>query len=253
MKTLPKVSVITTTYNDAANLGRIMEQVAGQDYENLEYIIVDGGSTDGTMGLIRQMEQKMPGRVRFLSEPDQGIYDALNKGIALATGDIIGCCFDRYADRGVISRMVEAMGKEGTDGVHGDLYYMDGERIVRRWRQGQGCIRSGWMPGHPTLYLRREVYERFGVYKTDYKIAADYEFMVRILYRKEVRLSYLPEILIYMSHGGTSTGSLGAYLESLKEGHRALRENQVAVPWVTDLCRIVRVLWQFVSSAGALR
>ena len=119
MKTLPKVSVITTTYNDAANLGRIMEQVAGQDYENLEYIIVDGGSTDGTMGLIRQMEQKMPGRVRFLSGPDQGIYDALNKGIALATGDIIGCCFDRYADRGVISRMVEVMGKEGTDGDHG--------------------------------------------------------------------------------------------------------------------------------------
>lgn len=247
MKKLPKVSVITTTYNDASNLACIMDQVAGQDYENLEYIIVDGGSSDKTMDLIRQMEERMPGKVRYLSEPDRGIYDALNKGIAMATGDIIGCCFDRYADPGVISRMVKVMEEEGTDGVHGDLYYMDGERIVRKWHQGQGSIRSGWLPGHPTLYLRREVYETFGVYKTDYRISADYEFMVRILYRKQVRLSYLPEILIYMSHGGTSTGSLGAYLESLKEGHRALKENHVTFAWFTDLCRIVRVLMQFVK------
>lgn len=246
MKSLPKVSVITTTYNDAANLERIMEQVAGQDYENLEYIIVDGGSTDGTDLLIRQMEERMPGKLRWISEPDHGIYDALNKGIRLATGDIIGCCFDRFADNRIIRRMVEIMEREGTDGVHGDLYYMDGERIVRRWHQGQGSIRSGWLPGHPTLYLRREVYDRYGLYKTNYRIAADYEFMVRILYRKQVRLSYLPEILIYMSHGGTSTNSLGAYLQSLKEGHRALKENGVKFAWVTDVCRTLRVLAQFV-------
>ena len=189
MRTLPKVSVITTTYNDAGNLERIMDQVARQDYENLEYIIVDGGSTDGTMELIHQMEKRLPGQVRYLSEPDQGIYDALNKGIRLATGEIVGCCFDRYADEHVIRRMVQAMEEEGTDGVHGDLYYMDGERIVRKWHQGQGSIRTGWLPGHPTLYLRREVYDQFGLYRTDYRIAADYEFMVRILYRKQVRLS----------------------------------------------------------------
>lgn len=247
MRTLPKVSVITTTYNDAGNLERIMDQVARQDYENLEYIIVDGGSTDGTMELIHQMEKRLPGQVRYLSEPDQGIYDALNKGIRLATGEIVGCCFDRYADEHVIRRMVQAMEEEGTDGVHGDLYYMDGERIVRKWHQGQGSIRTGWLPGHPTLYLRREVYDRFGLYRTDYRIAADYEFMVRILYRKQVRLSYLPEILIYMSHGGTSTNSLSAYLQSLAEGHRALRENHVPFAWFTDLCRTMRVLLQFVK------
>ncbi|MFG6332286.1 MAG: glycosyltransferase [Lachnospiraceae bacterium] len=247
MGTLPKVSVITTTYNDASNLERIMDQVYRQDYENLEYIIVDGGSTDGTMELIRRMEKRMPGRFRYLSEPDRGIYDAINKGIALSTGDIIGCCFDRYADEGVIRRMVQAMETECTDGVHGDLYYMDGERIVRRWHQGQGTIRTGWLPGHPTMYLRREVYETYGVYRTDYRIAADYEFMVRILYRKQVTLSYLPEILIYMSYGGTSTSSLGSYLQSLKEGHRALKENGVPFAWFTDLCRTVRVLLQFVK------
>ena len=247
MRTLPKVSVITTTYNDAGNLERIMDQVARQDYENLEYIIVDGGSTDGTMELIHQMEKRLPGQVRYLSEPDQGIYDALNKGIRLATGEIVGCCFDRYADEHVIRRMVQAMEEEGTDGVHGDLYYMDGERIVRKWHQGQGSIRTGWLPGHPTLYLRREVYDQFGLYRTDYRIAADYEFMVRILYRKQVRLSYLPEILIYMSHGGTSTNSLSAYPQSLAEGHRALRENHVPFAWFTDLCRTMRVLLQFVK------
>ncbi len=103
------------------------------------------------------------------------------------------------------------------------------------------------MPGHPTLYLRREVYERFGGYKTDYKISADYEFMVRILYDGKVKLSYLPEILIFMTYGGTSNKSLGAYIQSLKEGHRALKENGVPFAWFTDLCRIMRVLLQFVQ------
>lgn len=245
MSMLPKVSVITTTYNDAANLAKIMEQVCRQTYENLEYIIVDGGSSDETPALIEQLEERMPGKVRWISEPDKGIYDALNKGIRLATGDIIGCCFDTYADEGVIARMVEIMEREGTDGVHGDLCYMDGGRVVRKWRQGQGSIRSGWMPGHPTLYLRRQVYEKFGVYRTDYRISGDYEFMVRILYKKQVRLSYLPEILIYMAHGGISTGSLKAYADSMLEGHRALKENGVPFAWFTDLCRLVRVLLQF--------
>lgn len=246
MNTFPKVSVVTTTYNDIENLKRILAEVKKQTYPNIEHIIVDGGSTDGTMDLLKELEEKEPGRISWMSEKDNGIYDAINKGIRMATGDIVGCCFDRYADEGVLMRMVEIMEKEGTDGVHGDLCYMDGDRIVRKWHQGQGVIRSGWMPGHPTLYLKKEVYDRFGLYRTDYRISGDYEFMVRILYRKEVTLSYLPEILIYMSHGGTSTNSLGAYVESMMEGHRALVENHVPFAWVTDLCRVVRVLSQFV-------
>lgn len=246
MNTFPKVSVVTTTYNDIENLKRILAEVKKQTYPNIEHIIVDGGSTDGTVDLLKELEEKEPGRISWMSEKDNGIYDGINKGICMATGDIVGCCFDRYADEGVLMRMVEIMEKEGTDGVHGDLCYMDGDRIVRKWHQGQGVIRSGWMPGHPTLYLKKEVYDRFGLYRTDYRISGDYEFMVRILYRKEVTLSYLPEILIYMSHGGTSTNSLGAYVESMMEGHRALVENHVPFAWVTDLCRVVRVLSQFV-------
>ena len=238
----PKVSVVTTTYNDKENLKKVIRQVQSQDYENIEYIIVDGGSTDGTVELLKETEG-----IRWISEPDKGIYDAINKGMKMATGDILGCCFDQYAAPDVLSKMVDIMEKEGTDGVHGDLYYMDGEKVVRHWHQGQGSIRTGWMPGHPTLYLRREVYETFGYYKTDYRISADYEYMIRILKDGKVKLSYLPEVLILMAHGGTSTNSLGAYLEGMKEGHRALKENGVKFAWFTDLCRVFRVLVQFVK------
>ena len=231
----PKVSIVTTTYNDRESLKKTIDQVLRQDYGNLEYIIVDGGSTDGTLEVIREAEDRLGGRLCWISEPDSGIYDGLNKGFRMATGEILGCCFDEFAGPDVISKMVELVEREGTDGVHGDLCYMEGERVVRRWHQGQGHIRYGWMPGHPTLYLRREVYETYGYYKTDYRISADYEFMIRILKDEKVKLSYLPEVLVYMAHGGTSTHSLGAYLAGLKEGHRALKENGVRAPWFTDV------------------
>ncbi len=243
----PRVSIVTTTYNDKESLQKTIRQVQQQDYENLEYIIVDGGSADGTLEVLRKAQEAFGDSLRWISEPDQGIYDALNKGLRMASGEILGCCFDRFAGPDVISRMVEIILREGTDGVHGDLCYMEGERVVRRWHQGQGKIRFGWMPGHPTLYLRRQVYEKFGYYKTDYRISADYEFMIRILKDGKVKLSYLPEILIYMEHGGTSTSSLGAYLEGMKEGHRALKENGAGMAWFTDVCRTLRVLAQFVK------
>lgn len=241
----PKVSIITTTYNDKENLKKIIAQVKNQDYANIEYVIVDGGSTDGTLEVIAEAAEYFGDRLKWISEKDKGIYDAINKGIRLSTGDILGCCFDQYAGPDVISKMVTIMEKEGTDGVHGDLYYMEGDKVVRYWHQGQGNIRFGWMPGHPTLYLRKSVYDKYGLYKTDYRISADYEFMIRILKDDKVKLSYLPEVLIYMSYGGTSTNSLGAYLAGMKEGHRALRENGVRFAWFTDLCRTLRVLAQF--------
>lgn len=240
-----KVSIITATYNDAENLKKIVHQVAAQDYGDLEYIIVDGASTDETPAVLEEARQIFGSRVKIVSEPDNGIYSAINKGLLLATGELIGCCFDEYADDHVISRMVEIVEREGTDGVHGDLLYMDGTRVVRRWHQGQGHLRLGWMPGHPTFYIRHKIYEKYGCYKEDYKVAADYEFMVRCLKDKSVKLSYLPEVLIHMSYGGTSSSSLAAYLLSLREGHRALVENGIRLAWFTDLCRTLRVLMQF--------
>ena len=242
---MKKVSIITTTYNDSAALRNTIAQIKAQDYPNIEYIIVDGASKDDTIDVIREAEEYFGERLIWISEKDKGIYDAINKGLKLATGDIIGTCFDRFASSDVISKMVSIMEKEGTDGVHGDLNYMDGEKIVRKWRNGQGNIRTGWMPGHPTLYLKKEVYEKYGMYKTDYRISADYEYMIRILKDNQVKLSYIPEVLIKMTHGGTSTNSLGAYLEGMKEGHRASKENGVKFVFVTDMLRTLRVLKQF--------
>ena len=244
---MKKVSIITTTYNDSENLKKTIRQIEAQDYENIEYIIVDGASKDNTLEVISQAKERFGERLIWISEKDKGIYDAINKGLKLATGDYIGLCFDQFASKDVISKMVARMEKEGTDGVHGDLDYVDGEKIVRKWRNGQGNIRTGWMPGHPTLYLKREVYETYGLYKTDYRISADYEYMIRILKDGKVKLSYIPEVLIKMSHGGTSTKSLGAYLEGLKEGHRALKENGVKFAFVTDMLRTLRVLKQFIA------
>ena len=244
---MKKVSIITTTYNDSANLRKTIKQIEAQDYENIEYIIVDGASKDDTLEVIGEAKKRFGDRLVWISEKDKGIYDAINKGLKLATGDYIGLCFDQFASKDVISKMVSIMEKEGTDGVHGDLDYVDGEKIVRKWRNGQGDIRKGWMPGHPTLYLKREVYETYGPYKTDYRISADYEYMIRILKDGQVKLSYIPEVLIKMSHGGTSTNSLGAYLEGMKEGHRALKENGVKFAFVTDMLRTLRVLKQFIA------
>ena len=188
---MKKVSIITTTYNDSASLRKTIQQVEAQDYENIEYIIVDGASKDDTLQVIAEAKERFGDRLVWISEKDSGIYDAINKGLRLATGDFIGLCFDQFAGTDVVSKMVAIMEKEGTDGVHGDLNYVDGEKIVRRWRQGQGNIRTGWMPGHPTLYLRKEVYDTYGMYKTDYRISADYEYMIRILKDGKVKLSYI--------------------------------------------------------------
>jgi glycosyltransferase len=245
----PKVSVITTTYNDLDNLKRIIELVKKQDYKNIEHIIVDGSSKDGTVTFLQELEKESGGNLKWMSEKDNGIFDAINKGIKLATGDIIGCCFDEFTKPTVISQMVHIIEKEKTDGVHADLLYMEGEKVVRTWKQGQGNIRFGWMPGHPTLYLKREVYETYGLYKSYYRVSADYEYMIRILKNKKVTLSYIPEVLIKMSHGGTSTNGLKAYLYSLKEGHMALKENGIKFAWFTDLCRTIKVLLQFVKKS----
>lgn len=241
----PKVSIITATYNNANQLKQIAENVRKQDYENIEYIIVDGGSTDQTQQVLEEIKIWFGDRLQIISEPDHGIYDALNKGIRIATGDIIGCCYDHFTSEDVIRKIVTRIQLEESDGVHADIYYVQNGEVVRKWHQGQGNIRFGWLPGHPTLYLRKKVYDEYGLYKTDYKIAADYEFMIRILRDHKVKLSYIPEVLIHMEYGGTSTNSLSAYLLSLKEGHRALVENEVRFAWVTDFLRTARVILQF--------
>lgn len=242
---MQKVSLIMTTYNSREHFAASYESIRRQTYPDIEIVVVDGKSDDGTVEEIKKRAEENPA-LRWISEKDSGIYNALNKGIRMAKGDIIAIFNDQYLRDDAVEQYVRAIENNRCDGVHSDLVYLDENgRSVRRWKMGEGDIRKGWMPGHPTLYLKKEVYERYGLYKEDYRCAADYEFMVRILKDGNIKLSYIPQELIAMYYGGTSNSSLGAYLVSFREGVRALRENQVKHAFWITILRTIKVLKQF--------
>lgn len=245
---MQKVSVITVTYNEVENLTKTLDALLQQDYENIESIIVDGGSTDNSVKVIQEFEKKFKGTVKWISEKDHGMFEAANKGIKMATGDIIGGYWDVYASPDVITKIVKKIEKDGTDGAHGDLLYVEGNTVKRYWKMGEGRIQDGWMPGYPTLYLKREVYEKYGLYNEKFKYSWDYEFMIRILKHNKVKLSYIPEILIYMFYGGSSTSGFQAYKNSILDSIKALKGNKVKFPRIITLKRLIRTTFQFVNS-----
>ena len=249
---MKKVSLILTTYNSKDNLGKTLNSIEKQDYPNIEVVIKDGGSTDGTLDVIRDYQEKCKLSMISISKPDKGIYDAMNQGYKLSSGEVILFFNDVFSTPDVVSKMVKKMeiinpdtGKEYV-GVHADLVYVDGDKVIRKWCMSEGSIYQGWMPGHPTLLLKREIYEKYGLYRTDFKIAADYEFMVRFLKDKANKLAYLPETVIEMFYGGTSTVGLKSYIESFKEGYRALKINGIGFAFWITCFRTLRVLKQFV-------
>ncbi len=246
-----KVSLLVTVYNVRESLPITLASIEEQDYGEIETVIVDGGSVDGTVELIEQFAAGTADRpgfsVRWVSEPDGGLYDAMNKAFRMSTGDVIAVCIDKLCKPYALSRLAAALESGGPRciGAHSDLVYVEGERVIRRWHMGQGRISEGWMPGHPTLFLRRSVYEKYGLYDTSYRCAADYEFMVRFLKEEKNALAYVPEILVAMFYGGTSNAGIGNYLLSFREGYRALRKNGVPHPLGITLKRSLRVLGQF--------
>ena len=245
---MKKVSLILTTYNCKDNLEITLQSIENQDYPEVEVIIKDGVSTDGTIDVIRDYQEKSKYTVVWVSKPDTGIYDAMNQGYKLCTGEIITFFNDVFISPQVVSNMINIMDRNPECvGAHADLVYKDGEKIVRKWHMGEGNIYQGWMPGHPTLFLKRETYEKYGLYDTSYKISADYEFMIRFLKEKENKLVYLPETIVSMFYGGTSSKGLKSYLHSMFEGYTALRKNDVACllsVWIT-MKRTIKVLKQF--------
>lgn len=243
-----KLSLILTTYNSAEHLERTLYSIEEQDYEAIEVNIKDGGSTDGTLDMIKSYGETSRFPVNWKSCPDSGIYDAMNQGFALSSGEVIVFFNDLFENGGVVSKMMGQLDKHPECvGVHADLVYASEDKVIRKWKMGpQKSIYLGWMPGHPTLFLKREIYERYGLYQTNYQVAADYEFMMRFLKDKENRLAYLPETIVRMYYGGTSTAAFSSYLVSLREGHRALKENKIPFAWVADIFRTCRVLLQFI-------
>lgn len=245
---MEKVSFILTTYNSGSYFENTIQSILEQDYPDIEIVVKDGGSTDGTLDIIRKYAEQLKERFIWMSRKDDGIYDAMNQGYQQSSGDIVIFFNDVLMRKDAVTLMVEAIRKGGEkcEGAHADLIYADGERIVRRWRMGKGYFRQGWMPGHPTLFVKRSVYERYGLYDTQYKCSADYEFMLRAFYGREDCLAYVPQTIVKMFYGGTSTGGLENYLVSLKEGHAALKKNHVRGALWIDIRRTCKVLLQFI-------
>jgi len=244
-----KISVITVTYNASATIGRCIESVINQKYPNLEYIIIDGGSKDKTLEVIGKYRDQIS---QVVSEPDKGIYDAMNKGIKRATGDIVGIinADDLLADDEVISAVAAAFDATDTDVVYGDLDYINADdQVLRKWRSGNykhGLFNWGWMPPHPTFYAKRELFEKYGFYKLDYGTAADYELMTRFIHANRLKTHYVPKVLVKMMQGGVSNQSFGNRMNAWSNDLKAMRNNKIAFPLLAIVLKPFRKLSQFV-------
>jgi len=225
-----KLSIITATYNREGTIGATCESIAEQSHGDIEWIVIDGGSSDGTLEKLKG-SQRQPDIL--ISEPDKGIYDALNKGLGLATGEVVGFLHsdDFYPSGDVLAAVAKAFEMTDVDAVYGDLDYVLGDqpdKVARRWRSGEydrENFKKGWMPPHPAYFMRREHYEEFGGFDLSYSIAADYDSMVRYLWHQQLHTSYLPKVLMKMRTGGVSNRSLKNIIQKSREDYRVMRQN----------------------------
>ena len=243
------VSIITATYNSALTLRDSLQSVAKQSYAHIEHIIIDGASKDATLDIVNAF----PHIAQVHSEKDQGIYDAMNKGIAHATGDIIGILNsdDFYVDELVIQDIVSVFENSNCDVVYADLQYVDREhtdKIIRTWKSGtmqQHSFLYGWMPPHPTVFVRRKVYEQYGAFNLALKSAADYEFMLRVLYKEKCPVAYLPKTIVKMRDGGKSNQSIQNRIRANREDKKAWALNGLQPYFFTLLLKPARKLIQY--------
>jgi len=245
-----KISIITVVYNSVDTIMDAVHSVRSQTYSDIEYIVVDGASTDGTTGLLRGNVDLFD---TFVSESDKGLYDAINKGISLSTGDIVGLMHadDLFADNEVIADIARTIQQKKTDSIYGDLVYVRKEnpdQIVRKWVAGEYKTEKflyGWMPPHPTFYLKREKFDKIGLYDSSFKTAADYEFLLRCLYKNKITSTYLPKTLVKMRIGGKSNATLLNRIQANKQDFRAWRENGIKPFWFTRYMKPARKVIQF--------
>lgn len=239
-----KVTIITATYNSSKTLKETLDSLNAQTYQDIEYIVIDGASSDSTLDVLKNSATQIS---TLVSEPDKGIYDALNKGIELATGDIIGFLHsdDMFAYSNVIKEIVDKFQSTQCDAVYGDLEYVSKDNIsnvIRLWKSGNyhhSKLKMGWMPPHPTFYMKREKYLQHGSFNLDFKISADYDSLLRYLNAGKVSLEYIPSVLLKMRVGGASNRSLSNIILKTQEDIKALKCNQL--PWLKA------VLWKNLS------
>jgi glycosyltransferase involved in cell wall biosynthesis len=247
-----KISVITIAYNSGATIESTIRSVISQRHSPVEYLIVDGGSSDQTLAVVQRYT---PHITRWVSEPDRGIYDAMNKGIAMSTGEIIGILNsdDYYADDRVLTDVAAMFASTGCEALYADLVYVDRRdtsRILRTWRAGayrHGRFRSGWMPPHPTFFVKKSCYDRLGLYNLSLRSAADYELMLRFIHRHGIAVSYLPRIITHMRAGGQSNLSLGNRIRANLEDRMAWRMNGLRPGLFTLTWKPLSKVFQFVK------
>ena len=245
-----KISIITASYNSAATIGDTLQSISMQNYDNIEHIIVDGASSDNTLEIVSYF----PHVSKVISEIDNGIYDAMNKGVALATGHVVGILNsdDVYTDRYVISKVINEFEKKNTDVVYADLQYVkfnDLQKVTRTWHSGKFSRRKfyyGWMPPHPTFFVRRQIYEKIGNFNSSLRSAADYEFMLRVLLKNDFKVSYIPEVLVKMRTGGMSNATLRHRLRANREDREAWRINNITPYVFTIPFKPLRKVLQFI-------
>lgn len=245
-----KISIITAVYNRARTIESAIQSVVNQRDVDIEYIIVDALSNDGTEEIVRKYEGQV---ARYIREKDKGIYDALNKGLRAATGDVIGFLHadDMLASPECICKVAKAFENPAVDATYADLLYVtfeDPDKIVRYWKSGpfrRNKFRFGWMPPHPTVYLRRRHYEELGGYRDDFQISADYELLVRMMYAGKLNVEYINEILVKMRVGGKSNASLSNRMLANREDRNAWGVNGLKSPFALQFTKPGRKLLQY--------
>lgn len=246
----PRITIITAVYNNVLYVKDALESVLQQNYPNLEYIVIDGGSTDGSYEIIQSYSHRIH---RIISEPDKGLYDALNKGISMATGEIIGIMHsdDFYAHRNVLLKIANRFGPD-VDAIYGNLDYIsntDKGKVIRKWRSGKYRRRNfltGWMPPHPTVFIRKSVFERYGGYNTNLRFSSDYEILIRLFYVYRIRVTFINELLVKMRTGGQSNRSVKNRLRSHFEDYKAWRIAGARVVPITLFLKLLRKLPQYI-------
>jgi len=247
-----KITIVTTTYNSADTVRHTFESVLAQTHKDIEYWVIDGGSEDDTLGLIKEYEPLFDGRMKWISEPDNGLYDALNKGISRATGDVVGILnSDDFYTSPTVLEQVAAGFSDDVDAVYGDIHFVrpsDLDKCVRYYSSKlfrPWALRFGFMPAHPSFYVCREVYERCGGYALDYKLAADYDMMVRLFYKEKISYRYLSVDMVTMRTGGMSTKNVRNRLLLTKEDVKACRRYGLYSNFLMCSCKYAVKLFEF--------
>ena len=230
-----KISIITATYNSGKTLCDTLESVLCQTYTNYEYIIKDGGSKDDTLDIVKIYAPKFGERLKVISEPDHGIYDAMNKGIRMATGDVIGILNsdDFYTSDDALQVIADAFENNDVDATYGDIHFVNEDDLSKRVRYYSSAVfrrsfmRFGLMPAHPSFYCKSDVYEKYGAFDTSYKVAADFENLLRIIYVGNIKTKYIPKDFVTMRTGGASTAGLSSRTQIMKDHLRALKANGI--------------------------